>query len=159
MFSCKYKCFACSIGLKLFSLTQMGRIVAIDYGTKRVGLAVTDELKIIASGLTTVPANEVIAYLKEYTSKNNVEIFVVGEPKNLDNTPAQVAEAVNNFVKHLQRTFKNIPIKRMDERFTSKMAFQTMIDSGLKKKARRNKALVDEISAVIILQSYMESNV
>jgi len=153
----KYKSFTCPIGLKLFSLTLMGRIVAIDYGTKRVGLAVTDELKIIASGLTTVHANEVIAYLQDYVSKNDVEIFVVGEPKNLDNSPSQVAESVNNFVKHLQRTFKNIPVKRMDERFTSKMAFQTMIDSGLKKKARRNKALVDEISAVIILQSYMES--
>ena len=136
----------------------MGKIIAIDYGTKRVGLAATDELKIIASGLTTVHANEVIAYLQDYVSKNDVEIFVVGEPKNLDNSPAQVAEAVDNFVTHLQRTFKNIPVKRMDERFTSKMAFQTMIDSGLKKKARRNKALVDEISAVIILQSYMESN-
>ena len=150
--------FICSIGLKLFSLTHMGRIIAIDYGTKWVGLAVTDELKIIASGLATVHASEVIAYLQDYVSKNDVEVFVVGEPKNLDNSPAQVAEAVNNFVKHLQRTFKNIPVKRMDERFTSKMAFQSMIDSGLKKKARRNKALVDEISAVIILQSYMESN-
>lgn len=136
----------------------MGRILAIDYGTKRVGLAVTDELKIIASGLTTVHANEVIAYLKDYVSKNEVDVFVVGEPKNLDNTPAQVAEAVNNFVKHLQRTFLDIPVKRMDERFTSKMAFQSMIESGLKKKDRRNKALVDEVSAVIILQSYMESN-
>ena len=136
----------------------MGRIIAIDYGTKRVGLAVTDELKIIASGLTTVHANGVIAYLQDYIANNDVELFVVGEPKNLDNSPAQVAESVNNFVKHLQRTFKNIPVKRMDERFTSKMAFQSMIDSGLKKKARRNKALVDEISAVIILQSFMESN-
>lgn len=136
----------------------MGRIIAIDYGTKRVGLAVTDEFKIIASGLTTVHANEVIAYLQDYVSENDVEIFVVGEPKNLDNTPSEVAESVNNFVIHLQRTFKNIPVKRMDERFTSKMAFQTMIDSGLKKKDRRNKALIDEISAVIILQSFMESN-
>jgi len=136
----------------------MGRIIAIDYGTKRVGLAVTDELKIIASGLTTVHASEVIEYLQGYVAKNDVEMFVVGEPKNLDNTPAQVAESVNNFVKHLHRTFKNIPVKRMDERFTSKMAFQTMIDSGLKKKARRNKALIDEISAVIILQSFLENH-
>ena len=134
----------------------MGKIIAIDYGTRRVGLAATDDLKIIASGLTTVHSKDVIEYLKDYISKNDVESIVVGDPKNLDNTPSQSAETINNFVKHLERTFKTIPIKRMDERFTSKMAFQTMIDSGLKKKARRNKALVDEISAVIILQSYME---
>jgi len=136
----------------------MGKIIAIDYGTKRVGLATTDDLKIIASGLTTVHAKDVIVYLIDFISKNDVETIVVGEPKNLDNSPSQSAESINNFVKHLERTFKNIPIKRMDERFTSKMAFQTMIDAGLKKKARRNKALVDEISAVIILQSYMQMN-
>ena len=135
----------------------MSKIVAIDYGRKRVGLAATDDLQIIASGLTTVHSSELIEYLKEYVSKNEVQTFVVGEPKNLDNSPSEFAEGTNNFVKHLEKTFKDIEIVRMDERFTSKMAFQTMIDSGLKKKARRNKALVDEISAVIILQSYMES--
>jgi len=134
----------------------MGKILAIDYGTKRVGLAVTDDLKIIASALATVHANEVIDFLLEYLKKNEVETFVVGNPKNMDNTPSQVAEAVSNFVKHLQRVFKNIPVKLIDERFTSKMAFQTMIDSGIKKKARKNKGLVDKISAVIILQSYLE---
>ena len=134
----------------------MGKILAIDYGTKRVGLAVTDDLKIIASALATFHANEVIDFLLEYLKKNEVETFVVGNPKNMDNTPSQVAEAVSNFVKHLQRVFKNIPVKLIDERFTSKMAFQTMIDSGIKKKARKNKGLVDKISAVIILQSYLE---
>jgi putative Holliday junction resolvase len=139
-----------------FSL--MGKIIAIDYGTKRVGLAATDDLKIIASGLTTVHSQDVIAYLKDYIAKNEVETIVVGEPKNLDNTPSESAETINNFVKHLARTFTNIPIKRMDERFTSKMAFQTMIDSGLKKKAPTKKALVVEKSAVIMLHTYMEIN-
>ena len=135
----------------------MSKIVAIDYGRKRVGLAVTDDLKIIASGLTTVHSSELIDYLEKYLKNNEVELFVVGEPKNLDNTPSEFAEGTDNFVKHLQRTFKEIKVVRVDERFTSKMAFQTMIDSGLKKKARRNKELVDEISAVIILQSYLTS--
>lgn len=135
----------------------MSKIVAIDYGTKRVGLAATDDLQLIASGLTTVHSAEVISFLKDYLSKNKVDTFVIGEPKNLDNSPSESAEAINNFVKHLSRTFPSIKIERVDERFTSKMAFQTMIDSGLKKKARRNKALVDEISAVIILQSFLSS--
>jgi putative Holliday junction resolvase len=135
----------------------MAKIVAIDYGRKRVGLAATDELKIIASGLTTIHASELMAYLKQFVTDNEVETFVVGEPKNLDNTPSEFAEGTDNFVKHLQKTFKNIEVVRMDERFTSKMAFQAMIDGGLKKKARRNKELIDEISAVIILQSYLSS--
>lgn len=135
----------------------MGKIVAIDYGRKRVGLAATDDLQIIASGLTTVHSSELMNYLEKYVANNDVELFVVGEPKNLDNTPSEFAEGIDNFVKHLARSFKNIKIVRVDERFTSKMAFQTMIDSGLKKKARRNKSLVDEISAVIILQSYLSS--
>lgn len=135
----------------------MSKIVAIDYGRKRVGLAATDELQLIASGLTTVHSSELITYLREYLSKNEVETIVVGEPKNLDNTPSEFAEGTDNFVKHLKKTFPSIKVVRIDERFTSKMAFQTMIDSGLKKKARRNKALVDEISAVIILQSYLSS--
>jgi putative Holliday junction resolvase len=135
----------------------MAKVVAIDYGRKRVGIAATDDLQIIASGLTTVHSSELIAYLRDYVKDNDVELFVVGEPKNLNNTPSEFAEGTDNFVKHLKKTFKSIDVVRVDERFTSKMAFQTMIDSGLKKKARRNKALVDEISAVIILQSYLES--
>ena len=134
----------------------MARIIAIDYGSKRVGIAVTDELQIIASGLTTVHSTEIIAFLEDYFSKNEVECIVVGEAKNLQNNPAESAKVIEPFVKHLSRKFKDKKIARVDERFTSKMAFQTMIDSGLKKKARRNKALVDEISATIILQSYME---
>tara|TARA_B100000809_G_scaffold9483_2_gene8980 strand:- start:1866 stop:2285 length:420 start_codon:yes stop_codon:yes gene_type:complete len=134
----------------------MARVIAIDYGSKRVGIAVTDELQIIASGLTTVHSTEIIAFLEDYFSKNEVECIVVGEAKDLQNNPSESAKIIEPFVKHLSRKFKDIKIARIDERFTSKMAFQTMIDSGLKKKARKNKALVDEISATIILQSYME---
>ena len=135
----------------------MGKALAIDYGTKRTGIAVTDDLQIIASGLTTVNSKELIPFLKEYLSKNKVITFVIGEPKRLNNEPAQSHEAVEAAVKDLQKHFPEIEIARIDERFTSKMAFQTMIDSGLKKKQRQNKALVDEISATIILQSYLES--
>lgn len=135
----------------------MGRILAIDYGTKRVGIAVTDPLQIIATGLTTVHSKDIMEYLKSYTRKEKVECFVIGEPKNLDNSPSESAKAINDFVHQLKKLFENIPIKRMDERFTSKMAFQSMIDSGMKKKDRKNKELIDEISATIILQSYLES--
>ena len=124
---------------------------------KRVGLAVTDNEQIIASGLTTVHARDVMSYLKQYVNKETVSVFVVGEAKNLDNTPAESARFIEPFVRRLEKEFPDIPIHRVDERFTSKMAFQTMIDSGLKKKARQNKALVDEISATIILQSYLDS--
>jgi putative Holliday junction resolvase len=134
----------------------MARVIAIDYGSKRVGVAVTDELQIIASGLTTVHSTEIIAFLEDYFSKNEVECIVVGEAKDLQNNPSESAKVIEPFVKHLSRKFKGKKIARIDERFTSKMAFQTMIDSGLKKKARQNKALVDEISATIILQSYMD---
>lgn len=134
----------------------MPKILAIDYGQKRVGIAVTDDLQIIASGLTTVHSKDVITFLEDYLAKNNVEGIVVGDPKDLKNNPAESARFIEPFVKHLSRKFPNIKIERVDERFTSKMAFQTMIDSGLKKKARQNKALVDEISATIILQSYLE---
>ena len=135
----------------------MPRILAIDYGQKRVGLAVTDSEQIIASGLTTVHAKDVMSYLKQYVTKEIVSDFVVGEPKNLDNTPAESARFIEPFIRRLAKEFPDIPIHRIDERFTSKMAFQTMIESGLKKKARQNKALVDEISATIILQSYLDS--
>lgn len=135
----------------------MSKIVAIDYGRKRVGLAATDDLQMIASGLTTVHSSEVITFLEDFLKHNEVESIIVGEPKNLDNSPSEFAEGTDNFVKNLKRKFKGIQILRVDERFTSKMAFQTMIDSGLKKKSRRNKDLIDEISAVIILQSYLSS--
>lgn len=133
----------------------LGRIVALDYGKVRTGIAVTDELQLIASGLTTVRTVDLIAYLKKYVQEENVEKFVVGEPKQMDYSPSQVEELITPFLKHLGRTFTEIPIERQDERFTSKMAFQSMIEGGIKKKQRQNKALVDEISATLILQAYL----
>ena len=134
----------------------MPRILAIDFGTKRTGLAVTDTLQLIATGLTTVETPTVFDFLRKYISKEPVELFVVGDAKNLDGTAAQSTPAINAFVKNLQINFPHIPVVQEDERFTSKMAFQTMIDSGLNKSQRRNKKLIDEISAVIILQSYLQ---
>lgn len=133
----------------------MGRILAIDYGTKRTGIAVTDELKIIASGLTTVATKELLEFLSNYFAKENVELVIIGEPKQMDNTASQSEMGIQEFLKEFEKKFPDLNYKRVDERFTSKMAFQTMIDSGLKKKQRKNKALVDEISATIILQSYL----
>ena len=135
----------------------MGRILAIDYGQKRSGIAVTDELKIIANGLTTVHSKDLIAFLKEYLQKENVECFVVGLPKQMNGTASDSERFITPFIHKLKKEFPTIPIHRYDERFTSKMAFQTMIDAGLKKKDRRNKELVDTISATLILQSFMQS--
>ena len=135
----------------------MSKILAIDYGSKRVGLAVTDTEQIIASGLTTVKTSDLMAYLSSYLGKNNVECVVVGFAKNLDNTMSESSKYIEPFVIRLQKAYPNLKIERVDERFTSKMAFQTMIDSGISKKARSNKALVDQISATIILQSYIDS--
>lgn len=135
----------------------MGRLIAIDYGTKRTGIAVTDELQIIASGLTTVNTKELVTFLKDYTSKESVDKIVVGLPKQMDNTASESEAYIQKFLKQLEKEIPNLAIERFDERFTSKMAFQTMIDSGLGKKKRQNKALVDEISATLILQSYMSS--
>jgi putative Holliday junction resolvase len=135
----------------------MARILALDFGTKRTGIAVTDELQIIASGLTTVETKDLLKFLKDYTAKESVELFLVGEPKQMDNTASESEEYILKFISKLENEVPNIPIIRVDERFTSKMAFQTMIDSGLKKNQRKNKALVDEISATLILQSYLYS--
>lgn len=135
----------------------MARILAIDFGKVRTGLAVTDELQIIASGLTTVPTKELIPFLKDYLAKEKVECFVVGEPKQMDATASESEALIIPFLKTLSDTFPDLPVHRVDERFTSKMAFQTMIDSGLKKNQRKNKALVDEISATLILQSFLYS--
>jgi putative holliday junction resolvase len=135
----------------------MGRILAIDYGTKRVGLAVTDEMKIIAHGLKTVHSKEVINFLQEYLSHEIVECIVVGEPKNMDGSASESEKFILPFIKQLQSQFPRIPVHRYDERFTSKMAVQTLVDSGLKKKDRQNKELLDSVSATIILQSYMEN--
>lgn len=133
----------------------MGRIVALDFGKVRTGVAVTDELQIIASGLTTVQTKDLLAFLRNYVQSENVERIVVGEPKQMNNEASESEVLIVPFLKKLADTFPKIPIERQDERFTSKMAFQTMIDSGLKKKQRRDKALVDEISATIILQAYL----
>ncbi len=135
----------------------MARILAIDYGKKRTGIAVTDELQIIASGLTTVLTKDLISFLKTYLKKEDVALFLVGEPKQMDNTVSESEALIKPFLEKLTKQFPEIPILRVDERFTSKMAFKTMIDSGLKKKQRQNKALVDEISATLILQSYLYS--
>ena len=133
----------------------MARILALDYGRKRTGIAVTDELQIIASGLTTVPTNDLLKFLEDYFSKENVELVLIGEPKQMDNTASESEVDIQKFLKQFLEKFPEREIKRVDERFTSKMAFQSMIDSGLKKKQRQNKGLVDEISATIILQSYL----
>ena len=134
----------------------MARILAIDYGKKRVGLAVTDPLQLIANALTTVPTTEIWTFLEQYVACESIARFVIGYPRNLDNKPAEAARYVTAFVKQLQKKFPQIPVSMEDERFTSKMAFQTMIDGGVKKMDRRNKAMVDKISAAIILQSYLE---
>lgn len=133
----------------------MARILAIDYGIKRTGIAITDEHQIIASGLTTVDTKELFNFLNEYTLNENVELFLVGEPKQMDGSASESEALIQPFIKKLQKQFPSISIIRVDERFTSKMAFQTMVDSGLKKKQRQNKALIDEISATLILQSYL----
>ena len=134
----------------------MGRILAIDYGKKRVGLAVTDPLKIIASKLTTVPAHTIFDFLGNYFREEEVECIVVGYPRQMNNEASEAVRYINPFIKKLQKLYPEIPVELADERFTSKMAFQTMIDGGVKKKGRRNKELVDAISATIILQSFIE---
>ena len=135
----------------------MGRILALDYGKVRTGIAVSDELHLIASGLTTVSTKELFDFLKDYVFKEKVECFVVGEPKQMNAEVSESEALIAVFLKKLEKMFPEIPIERVDERFTSKMAFQTMIESGLKKKQRKNKALVDEISATLILQNYLYS--
>lgn len=135
----------------------MGRILAIDFGKVRTGIAVTDELQLIASGLETVATKDLFSFLKTYTASEHVELFVVGEPKQMNNEPSESEAFIIPFLDKLKKTFPKIPVERVDERFTSKMAFQTMIDSGLSRKRRKNKALVDEISATLILQSYLYS--
>jgi len=133
----------------------LARILALDYGTVRTGIAVTDELQLIASGLTTVETKELIPFLDNYLKKESVERIVVGLPKQMDNTASESEESIQEFLKKLEAKFPSMPLERQDERFTSKMAFQSMLDSGMKKKKRRDKALVDEISATLILQAYL----
>jgi|TARA_B110001452_G_scaffold17793_1_gene14469 putative Holliday junction resolvase len=135
----------------------MGRLLAIDYGSKRTGIAVTDELQIIASGLTTVDTKTLMIFLKSYTTKESVDLILIGLPKQMNNELSESEPLILKFIKILAKELPDMPIQRVDERFTSKMAFQTMIDSGLNKKQRKNKALVDEISATLILQSYLHN--
>jgi putative Holliday junction resolvase len=135
----------------------MGRIVAIDYGKKRTGIAVTDELQLIANGLCTVETPQLLSFLISYVKSNPVSCFVVGDPRQMNNMPSESAVLIEPFIIQLKKNFPAIPVERIDERFTSLMATRTIREAGLKKKDRRDKALVDTVSATIILQSYMES--
>lgn len=135
----------------------MSRILSIDYGLKRTGLAVTDPLKIIATGLTTVESKQLIPFLRDYFSKEEVELIIIGEPKNWDDTDTHATPLVEKCIKDLQKNFPKIPIKKVDERYTSKMAKDAMLEMGLKKQQRRNKKLVDEIAATIMLQEYLRN--
>lgn len=134
----------------------MGRILAIDYGKKRVGLAVTDPMQMIATRLTTVAAHEIWTFLKEYLAKEEVEKVIVGYPMQMNNLPSEAVNYINPFLRKFQKDYPEMPLEQVDERFTSKMAFQTMIDAGLKKKDRQDKGTIDGVSATIILQSYLE---
>jgi putative Holliday junction resolvase len=135
----------------------MGRIVALDVGQKRTGIAVTDTLQLIANSLTTLPTHEVIAFLKDYLAREPVDAFVVGYPKQMNNTPSEAVKFIDPFISRLKMVFDGKPVHLTDERFTSKLAMQTMVTGGVKKKDRQNKALLDAISATIILQSFLES--
>jgi putative Holliday junction resolvase len=135
----------------------MGRIVAIDYGKKRTGIAVSDTMQLIANGLTTVSGGEVLGFVLDYVKKEPVECIVIGAPKQMNNEASENRKHVDAFVRILRKHLPDMPVKFVDERFTSLLAQRTMRDAGLKKKDRQNKALVDEISAVIILQTYLES--
>lgn len=136
----------------------MDRIVGIDYGRKRTGIAVSDPLGIFASALETVPAGNLLAFLKNYTQKERVIRFVVGYPMNLNNKPSEAAKDVDQFLNMLRKQFPDIPVTLEDERFTSKMAMRTLIDGGMKKSDRREKENIDKVSAAIILQSYLDSS-
>lgn len=135
----------------------MARLLAIDYGKKRTGLAVSDEMQIIAGGLTTVPTTELLDFLLGYVSREPVERIIVGLPKQMNNEPSENMRRITPFVNRLRKVLPDIPVEFHDERFTSVIAQRTIIEAGIKKMARRNKELVDEVSATIILQSYMES--
>lgn len=137
----------------------MARIIAIDYGLKRTGIAITDPLQIIATGLTTIPSPELIPFLKAYFQNEAVERIIIGEPKNLDDSDTHATGLVRNVIKKLEKEFPQIPVEKVDERFTSFLAKQAMLEMGMKKKQRRNKATVDEIAAAIMLQDYLQHNV
>lgn len=147
----------CVVYAFFYIFVPMGRIISIDYGRKRTGLAASDTLQMIANGLTTLPSGEVVNFLSEYVKKEPVDVFVVGLPKQMNNEPSENMKYVEAFVTHLKRVIPEIPVEYYDERFTSVLAHKAMLEGGLKKKKRQDKALVDEISAVIILQEYLES--
>lgn len=136
----------------------MARIICIDYGLKRTGLAVTDPLQIIATGLTTVDSRELISFLRNYFQQETVELILIGEPKNWDESDTHATPLVKRCIEQLAKNFPAIPVKKVDERYTSKMAKDAMLEMGMKKKDRRNKALLDEIAATIMLQEYMRAN-
>ncbi len=133
----------------------MARILALDYGTKRTGVAITDPFQLIASGLTTVATEDLWDFLEQYLGQEDVERIVVGEPRQMDNTPSTVEGAIGKFLKELNKRYPQLPVSREDERFTSKMALRTMVEGGMKKKKRRQKETLDQISATLILQSYL----
>ena len=133
----------------------MARILALDYGTKRTGVAITDPFQLIASGLTTVATEDLWDFLEQYLREEDVERIVVGEPRQMDNTPSEVEGAIRAFLKELNKRYPKLPVSRQDERFTSKMALRTMVEGGMKKKKRRQKETLDQISATLILQSYL----
>ena len=135
----------------------MARILALDYGLKRTGIAVTDPLQMIANAHDTVETRQLFTYLEAYFHHEEVECMVVGEPKNMDNTPSEISGEINRFIRAFEQKFPAIPVKRVDERFTSKIAQQTILAAGKNKKARRDKSMVDKVSAVIILQSYLQT--
>ncbi len=134
----------------------MGRIVALDVGQKRTGIAVTDPMQVIATGLCTQPTHEVVNFLKEYLATNEVELLVVGEPKTVHGVPSESMQFITPLLKHIERIFPELPIQMHDERFTSRMAQRAILESGAKKKQRQDKGLVDKVSATIILQSFLE---
>jgi len=134
----------------------MGKALGIDYGTKRTGIAITDVIQIIASGLTTVSTHKLDDFIANLVISDDIECFVVGDPKNLDGSNTDSTGHVNGFVKRLQKTYPSIPVHQIDERFTSKIAKQSILASGVKRKGRQNKALVDEVSATIIFQNYLD---
>ncbi len=133
----------------------MPRIISIDYGLKRTGIAITDNLQIIASGLTTISSEDTISFLENYFKNEEVSIVLIGKPIQMNGMPSESTEIIEKFVEKFSKQFPDLKVIRVDERFTSKMAFKTMIDSGLSKKKRKNKALIDEISATIMLQDYL----
>ncbi len=136
----------------------MGRILAIDYGRKRCGIAVTDPSKIIANGLETVPTHTLFEYLEKYMQAEDVELIVMGYPTQTNGVESESMRYIKPFVNRLKNKYPDLPVSWVDERFTSKIAFQAMLDGGVKKKERQNKALVDKVSATIILQTYLEQN-